>query len=126
MDCSLLGSTVHGISQARIQMDCHFLLQGIFLIQGSDLHLLYCRWVLYHRATREALFYAAARFKEKRCLGQSSGSGRMMYKITSAKPNLDQLAPGQRTNCEQYAIAVLSHYISIWFLHRIATNIMSK
>ena len=30
---------------------CHFLLQGIFLTQGSNLHLLYilhCRQVLYH------------------------------------------------------------------------------
>ena len=36
---------------------CHFLLQGIFLTQGSKpclLRLLYCRQILYHRATREA------------------------------------------------------------------------
>ena len=25
----------------------HSLLQGIFLIQGSNLHLLHCRWILY-------------------------------------------------------------------------------
>ena len=25
---------------------CHFLLQGVFLIQGLDLSLLYCRWIL--------------------------------------------------------------------------------
>ena len=31
VDCSLLGSSVHGISQARIlEWGCHFLLQGIF------------------------------------------------------------------------------------------------
>ena len=29
-------------------MDCHFLLQGIFLTQGSNLSLLNCRWILYH------------------------------------------------------------------------------
>ena len=37
---------------------CHFLLQGICLIQGSNLHLLcllHCRQILYHQATREAL-----------------------------------------------------------------------
>ena len=27
-------------------MGCHFLLQGIFLTQGSSLHLLHCRQVL--------------------------------------------------------------------------------
>ena len=33
---------------------CHFLLQGIFPTQGSKLHLLYCRWILYRWATEEA------------------------------------------------------------------------
>ena len=28
MDCSLLGSSVHGILQARILVGCQFLLQG--------------------------------------------------------------------------------------------------
>ena len=36
---------------------CHFLLQGIFLIQGSNLPLLCCRWILHHWATREGPFY---------------------------------------------------------------------
>ena len=36
MDCSLPGSSVHGILQARI-LECHFLLQGIFPTQGSKL-----------------------------------------------------------------------------------------
>ena len=36
MDCSLPGSYGHGIFQARItEAGCHFLLQGIFLTQGS-------------------------------------------------------------------------------------------
>ena len=33
---------------------CHFLLQGIFLTQGSNLHLLFGRWTLYHCTTQEA------------------------------------------------------------------------
>ena len=42
MDCSLPGSSVHGIFQARIlELGCHFLLQGIFLIQGLNQHLLH-------------------------------------------------------------------------------------
>ena len=27
---------------------CHFLLQGIFLMQRLNPHLLHCRWILYH------------------------------------------------------------------------------
>ena len=47
------GSSVHGILQARIlDWGFHFLLQGIFLIQGSNpclLHL-HCKQILYHWA----------------------------------------------------------------------------
>ena len=35
MDCSLPGSSVHGISQARIRVGCHFLFGGIFPTQAS-------------------------------------------------------------------------------------------
>ena len=42
MDCSLPGSSVHGILQARmLEWGCHFLLQGIFPTQGFNLHLLH-------------------------------------------------------------------------------------
>ena len=40
MDCSLPGSSVHGILQARTGMGCHALLQGIFTTQGLNPHLL--------------------------------------------------------------------------------------
>ena len=30
------------------RVGCHFLLQEIFLTQGSNLRLLHCRWILYH------------------------------------------------------------------------------
>ena len=35
-------------------VSCRSLLQGIFLTQGSNPHLLHCRQILYHWATREA------------------------------------------------------------------------
>ena len=35
-------------------MDCHFLVQGIFLTQGLNLSLLLGRQILYHWATQEA------------------------------------------------------------------------
>ena len=42
MDCSLQGSSVPVISQARITgVGCHFLLQGSFLTQGLNQHLLH-------------------------------------------------------------------------------------
>ena len=37
MDCSLSGSSVHGIFQAGV--GCHFLLQGTFLTQGLNPHV---------------------------------------------------------------------------------------
>ena len=43
----LPGSSVHGISQARI-LECHFFLQRIFPTQGSNLGLLHCKQILYH------------------------------------------------------------------------------
>ena len=50
MDCSLPGSSVHGILQAKI-LECHALLQRIFPIQGLNPRLLHCRWILYHLAS---------------------------------------------------------------------------
>ena len=49
MNCSQPGSSVHGISQARIlEWVCPSLLQGIFPTQGSNPGLLHCRQILYH------------------------------------------------------------------------------
>ena len=52
MDCSPQVSSVHGSFLRRILLvGCHFLLQGIVLIQGSNLgllRLLHCRQILYN------------------------------------------------------------------------------
>ena len=54
MDSSPPGYTVHRFfSGKNTGMGCHFLLQGIFLMQGLSLCLLHCRQILYHWATRE-------------------------------------------------------------------------
>ena len=47
MDCSLLGFSVHGIPGKSTGVGFHFLLQGIFLTQGSNPGLLHCRQMLY-------------------------------------------------------------------------------
>ena len=46
-------SSVRGFPRKNIGVCCHFLLQGIFLTQGSNLGLLHCRQILYLWATRE-------------------------------------------------------------------------
>ena len=47
MDCSLPGSSIHRILQARILEWIESLLQGIFLTQRLNLGLLQCRQILY-------------------------------------------------------------------------------
>ena len=47
MNCSLPGSSVHGILQVRIWSRGYSLLQWIFLTRGLNPGLLHCRWILY-------------------------------------------------------------------------------
>ena len=55
MECSLPGSSLHGISQAQdAGVGYHFLLQEIFPTQGSNLCRLYWQTGFLHWATREA------------------------------------------------------------------------
>ena len=56
VDYSPQGSSVHGILQARILtgVGCHFLLQGIFLTQGSNPGLLHCGQILYHLSHQQS------------------------------------------------------------------------
>ena len=47
MDCSLPGSSLHGILQGRVlEWVAIFLLQGIFPTQGSNPGLPHSRWML--------------------------------------------------------------------------------
>ena len=46
-----------GFTGKNTGVGCHFLLQGIFLTQGSNLLLLLGRRILYHWATRKAHYY---------------------------------------------------------------------
>ena len=49
MDCSLPGSSMHGIPQATILVvGSHSLLQVILPTQGSNPSLLHCRQILFH------------------------------------------------------------------------------
>ena len=66
MDCSLPGSSAHGVPPGKnTGKGCHFLLQGIFPTQGSSLGLPHCRPTLYHlsrlgnpKATHKTLLFS--------------------------------------------------------------------
>ena len=45
--------------------DHHFSFQGIFSIQGLNLHLLHCRQILYHLVNREAKFVTSSNLSPK-------------------------------------------------------------
>ena len=63
VDCSLPGSSVHGIfSDKNTGVGCHFLLQGIFLTQGSNLVLPHCRLTLDLLSRQGIQIYTSGRF----------------------------------------------------------------
>ena len=63
-----------GFLNKNMRVSCHFLLQGIFVTQGSKLHLLWilqCKWILYHWATREACFYCSHHLQNSKTFRKS-------------------------------------------------------
>ena len=69
IDCSPSGSSVHGDSPDKnTRMGCHFLLQGIFPIQGWNPGLPHCRWILYcvsHQGSPRTLEWVAYPFSRR-------------------------------------------------------------
>ena len=64
MDCSLPGSSVHGILQARILewVASHSFSRGIFPTQGLNLGLLHCRHILSHLSHQESPIFTSPGF----------------------------------------------------------------
>ena len=66
MDCSLLGSSVHGDSLGKnTGVGCHDLLQGIFPTQGLNPGILHCKQILYclsHQESPRILEWVACPF----------------------------------------------------------------
>ena len=100
MDCSPPGSSVHGIPQARI-LECHALLQGIFLIQGLNPHLLcLLHWQvgslpLVPPGKPRAELYSSVHEVQKSIITHKHG---YLYDHFSPKPplgNLRQLGPSR-------------------------------
>ena len=74
MDCSLPGSSVHGISHVRIQ-ECVAISFSRGSSQPRDRNHISCishigRWILYHWATREALPYVSVQFSSVQSLSR--------------------------------------------------------
>ena len=70
MEGSLPGFSVHGIFQGFFQeywSGCRFLLQGIFLTQGSNSGLPHCRQMLYH------LSHQGSPFKRQNMISNHTG-----------------------------------------------------
>ena len=58
MDCSLPDSSIHEILQARIwEWVAIFYSRGVFLTQGSNPGLFYCKWILCHLSHQGLPFY---------------------------------------------------------------------
>ena len=71
MDCSLPVSSVHGILQARIlEWFPHFLLQGIFPIQGSNPRLLHCGQILYRLSHQGSQYSAGCQLSLSKAKGK--------------------------------------------------------
>ena len=68
MDCQR-GSSVHGhFSGKNTGVGCHALLRGIFLTQGLNTGLMYCRWVLY-QLRYQAMVHGVAKSQTRlKCL----------------------------------------------------------
>ena len=88
MDGSSPGSSIHGILQARILentgVGCHFLLQGIIPTQGSNLCVLFCRWVLYHLSLWELVSSETQTFRPNYL--SSSDCHATLYHIEKTSP----------------------------------------
>ena len=100
---------------------CHFLLQGIFLTQGSNLGLPHCRQTLYllsHQGSCHCMYS-----RQQQGILQSTGNSqqlRMTYngKVINQWPNFQQLFPDYFLNLQRYiSIHSLPHKRIIYHIH---------
>ena len=66
--------------------DHHFSFQGIFSIQGLNLHLLHCRQILYHLVNREANFVTSSNLSPKCMLDYIYFSAPVLLAQPCSKP----------------------------------------
>ena len=81
MDCSLPGCCPWDFPSKNTGVGCHFLLQGIFPTQGSNLGLPHCRQTLYHLSHQGSLISGRKESKDtwaKQSATQCTGYPRLM------------------------------------------------
>ena len=109
MDWDPPGSSVHGVFQARnTGVGCHFLLQGIFLTQGLNLHLLR---LLHWQADSLLLHYLGSPYFLQSALNhhQSSKNQKVLSSPstkTSTAPSMCVLLVQGVTNPTNFSAAV--------------------
>ena len=114
MDCSPPGSPVHGMLQARIQERvASFLLQGIFLTQGSHPSLSHCRQILYRLSHQGTPYYLSLPIKAMHIVLLSSKppslEGLSFYIVSGIVLSFsDGFLQGCYQNCIYYALKNLS------------------
>ena len=133
-DCSPPGSSVHGISQARILgWVSHFLLQGIFLTQGSNtslLCLLHCRQILYLLSQGSKRINVMHQMKNKthdhlsrcrKCIWQDPTS---IYDKSSQQSEYKGTAPQHNKGHKWQALSW--HHIQQWKAESFSSKIRNK
>ena len=134
MDCSLPASSVHGIFQAIVcpwdfpgnstEVDCHFLLQGIFPTQGPNPGLPHCRQTLYRlnrqgslEGWRQSLRKAApapwlSPLRCSRARGAGPGAAVLLVRIASCREQTgaasERMRPSRTRGCSASVTAPLA------------------
>ena len=121
MDCSPLGSSVHGDSPGKnTETGCHALFQGIFPTQGSNSGLPHCRQILYHLthqgSPRILEWVANPFFRESSQPGNRTGSPALQVDILTSE------LPGKPKNTGVGSLSLLqeifpSQGLNWGFLH---------
>ena len=116
-DRSPPGSSTRGIFQARtLEWGCHFLLQGIFLIQGWNPGLPHCRQTLYllsnHCLINSSLFLATS-LKAILCTVLSYLSISGFLTMTLGRQHLLPSLPGASRSPAHTLIGFFPHYFHL-------------
>ena len=110
MDCSLPGSSIHGIFPGKnTGVGRHFLLQEIFLTQGLNPGLPHCRQMLYHLSHQ----------------GRQSLKALIKQRLRLRKQELCQQAP-LNLNCSVSLTKLLVHLIRFWTHQAFLSSVFSN
>ena len=115
MDCSPPGSSVRGISQARImRVGCHFPLQGIFPTQGSNPSLLHWQVDSLPLSHQGSPLVEVAAFKPKHVLAYLHSQAWWTGHSANERKVPGSLSHGLRCCTEQKSLSLYRHPCPVW------------